>query len=533
MDGAVPAGAAGPTCVLGLDVGTASVRGALHDEGSGVLVADVVEPLAVHERGGTRELDFEDAWQRIGGVLDRLAQAVGDDRPVGEDPSVVEDPAVGRRPPLVRHVAIATTASTIAAFDADLRPIGRGITWADHRATREAEEIRVTRHPVLARTLGHVSPEWGLPKLLHLWRARQGDGMADRGAPGEDGRGAARRPIRFVLELLDWLDWKLTGRLVANAGIREWGWCVDDHGRWPADLVARVGLAEALRLVPDETAQSGTSLGPVRPELARRHPLLGAATATMGGMDSYLAALGMGVVRDGRLTASFGSSSSLLARADVGDAAGHLYGPFRRILPGPAGGYWHGGQSTAGLAVEWAIRLLGRPRTELEALASEVPPGSEGVVFRETFLDRRTPDPEAGLRAVWDGLALAHGPGHLYRSVLEGVAFGARWAALPLRPGEIVITGGLARSPLFRTILAGVLGRGVGMMRHELAAGIGAAFAHDPERLIGLNPVVETTFPSPGGANLALEQAFRRYRALHRLPRSLGGAPAPAAPSAA
>lgn len=506
MDEAVPAGAEERTLVLGLDVGTASVRGALHDEGTGVLVAEAIEPLDIHQRTGTRELDFEAVWQRIAAVLDRLEQPVGADHPV------------------VRHVAVAATASTVGAFDAELRLVGRGILWADHRATREAEEIRATGHPVLARTLGHVSPEWGLPKLLHIWRTWQG---------GWGGRRGSRRPIRFVLELLDWLNLKLTGRLVANAGIREWGWCVDEDGRWPADLVDRVGLGEALRLVPAESAQTGASLGPVQPELARRHPLLGGAAVTMGGMDSYLAALGLGVVREGRLTASFGSSSSLLARADMGDGTGHLYGPLRRILPSPASGYWHGGQSTAGLAVEWVIRLLGRPRAALEALATEVPPGSEGVVFRETLLDRRTPDPEAGLRAVWDGLALAHGPGHLYRSVLEGVAFGARLAALPLRPDEIVITGGLASSMLFRTILANVHGQPVGVMRHGLAAGIGAAFAHVPERLVALNPVVDTTTPTADGASVSLEESFRRYRVLHRLPRALGGAPPSAASTTA
>ena len=519
MDGAVPTRAAGPTLVLGLDVGTASVRGALHDEGSGALVAEAIEPIDVYDRGGTRELDFDAAWQRIDAVLGRLGQAVGG-RPAGEDRAAV------------RHVAIAATASTVAPFDEDLRPLGRGIMWADHRATREAAEIRATAHPVLRRTLGHVSPEWGLPKLLHLWRGWQGDGPTGARARQGHHRRGSHRPIRYVLELLDWLDWKLTGRLVANAGIREWGWCVDDDGRWPADLVERVGLAEALQLVPPESAPTGVALGPVRTELARHHPLLRGATVTMGGMDSYLAALGLGVVRAGRLSASFGSSSSLLARADTGDAAGHLYGPFRRILPGPAGGYWHGGQSTAGLAVEWVIRLLGRPRGELEALASGVPPGSDGVVFRETFLDRRTPEPEAGLRAMWDGLALATGPGHLYRSVLEAVAFGARWAALPLRPDEVVITGGLATSSLFRAILADVLGRPVGVMRHGLAAGIGAAFAHAPQRLVVLNPVVQTATPTGAAANVALDQAFRRYRALHRLPRSLGGAPQSAAPTA-
>jgi sugar (pentulose or hexulose) kinase len=505
-------------CLLGLDVGTAAVRGALHDERSGVLVAEASAPLELIGRGGVRELDFERAWQGVELVLDQLARSLDGGGTV-----------VGR-------VGVAATASTVGTFDADLRPIGRGILWADHRAAREADEIRATGHPVLARTLGHVSPEWGLAKLLYLWRTeRSGVERSEARVHGPSGR--RRPPIRFVLELLDWLDWKLTGRIVANAGIREWGWCVDEDGRWPADLVDRLDLGEALRLVPAESLSTGSSLGPVRPEVAARHPLLAGATVTMGGMDSYVAALGQGVVREGRLAASFGNSSSFLAGAATGDGQGRLYGPFHTILPRSPGGYWHGGQSTAGLAADWAARLLGRSRGELERLAAETPTGSDGVVFRETLLDRRTPDPEAGLRGVWEGLALAHGPGHLFRAVLEGVAFGARMTIEPLRPREIVATGGLAGSPLFLAILAGALDRPIGIQRHALATTLGAAFAHDANRVPALNPVTRWVEPSASRtarsrtanrarqADAAIEAAFARYRSLHRLPHRLGGVP--------
>ena len=505
-------------CLLGLDVGTAAVRGALHDERSGVLVAEASAPLELIGRGGVRELDFERVWQRVELVLDQLAGSLDGGGTV-----------VGR-------VGVAATASTVGSFDADLRPIGRGILWADHRALREADEIRATRHPVLARTLGHVSPEWGLAKLLYLWRAERS--RTERlHAEGNPTSGRQKPPSRFVLELLDWLDWKLTGRLVANAGIREWGWCVGEDGRWPADLVARLDLGEALRLVPAESLATGSSLGPVRPEIAARHPLLAGATVTMGGMDSYVAALGQGVVREGRIAASFGNSSSFLAGAATGDGQGRLYGPFHTVLPGSPGGYWHGGQSTAGLAADWAARLLGRSRPELERLAAEAPAGSGGVVFRETLLDRRTPDPEAGLRGVWEGLALAHGPGHLFRAVLEGVAFGARMTIEPLRPREIVATGGLAGSPLFLSIVAGALDRPIGIQRHALATALGAAFAHDAERVVALNPVIRWVEPPSGRAarsrtaqaakeaDPAVEAAFERYRSLHRLPRHLSGVP--------
>ncbi len=159
-------------------------------------------------------------------------------------------------------------------------------------------------------------------------------------------------------------------------------------------------------------------------------------------------------------------------------------------------------------------------------------------MFRETLLDRRTPDPEAGLRGVWEGLALAHGPGHLFRAVLEGVAFGARMAIEPLQPREVVATGGLAGSPLFLAILAGVLDRPIGIQRHALATTLGAAFAHDAERVVALNPVTRWVEPPGGrgaragkadpadGGDRALTKAFERYRALHRLPHRLSGVPA-------
>jgi len=98
--------------------------------------------------------------------------------------------------------------------------------------------IRGTGHPVLARMLGQVSPEWGLPKLIHLWRTQ---------AQSSPRRGPASTPrIQHVVELLDWVNLHLTGRLVANDGIREWGWCVGEDRDWPPDFVDRLDLDRPL-----------------------------------------------------------------------------------------------------------------------------------------------------------------------------------------------------------------------------------------------------------------------------------------------
>jgi sugar (pentulose or hexulose) kinase len=486
-------------CHLGVDIGTTSIRAALFDAREGDLLAEEIEPLPVSVTGVRHELDFELAWTSVLRALGRL-NAGGSWVP-GDGES-----REGREH--VTTLGVSATASTVAALDGDLVPLGPGLLWADHRASAEAAAIRDTRHPVLARNLGHVSPEWGLPKLMYIWRTSARQPRA-RSHP---------RPAH-VVELLDWVNFKLCGELVANDGIREWGWCVDDDGRLPADLVERLGVQEPMRHVPHVSLRTGSAIGPVRQELVADCPMLDGARVVMGGMDSYMAALGQGVLKEGRLAASLGSSSSLVAGVDVGNCAGELFGPMRRILPGSRAGYWHGGQSTAGLAVDWVRRLFDADQRDLEAAAEKVPPGSDGLTFRETLLDRRTPAPEAGLRGVWSGLSLFHGPGHLYRSVLEGVAFGARAAAGSLRPSEIVVTGGLVESRLFMEILATAFERPVGVLRHARSAAFGAAFAGEPDRPILLNPVVRWIEPHPG-RNAA---ARGRYAALHRLPRSVGG----------
>jgi sugar (pentulose or hexulose) kinase len=125
------------------------------------------------------------------------------------------------------------------------------------------------------------------------------------------------------------------------------------------------------------------------------------------------------------------------------------------------------------------------------------------------MLDRRNPEPRSPMRGAWTGLGLAHGPGDLYRAVLEGIAFGLAEACGGLQPTEVIATGGMLRSDLFRTILADVLGRPIVSLYEETsAAALGAAFGDVPARVPHLVRTAATTRPS--GADY--EEARDRYR---------------------
>jgi sugar (pentulose or hexulose) kinase len=340
--------------------------------------------------------------------------------------------------------------------------------------------------------LGRVSPEWGIAKLGWLARSGALDASND-----------------IVVELADWLGFRACGSWAANAGTREWGWAGGDDGTLDAALVgAAGGAASAAERVIRDVRTTGSVVGVVE-NGAGWPDVLGVVPVLVGGMDSYLAAVGMGAAASGRLCLTVGSSSAAIGGLACGDARGRMFGPLRNAVPGLPDGAWQGGQTTAGLAAAWARSVLGGPDADLERAAADTPPGSRGVTFRETMLDRRNPDPRSPLRGAWAGLGLAHEPGDLYRAVLEGIAFGLAEACGGLEPADVVASGGMLHSPLFRTILADVLARPVvSLQEGTSAAAFGAAFADAPERVPGLLRAAATTEPS--GADY--DDARDRYR---------------------
>ena len=135
----------------------------------------------------------------------------------------------------------------------------------------------------------------------------------------------------------------------------------------------------------------------------------------------------------------------------------------------------------AGGSLRWCRDVLA-PSTTYDALmaeASTVAPGSGGVTFLPYLAGERTPHLDPDVRGAWVGLSLAHGRAHLVRAVLEGVAFSLRDALDVMQPitplFELFATGGGARSPLWRGIVADVLGVRLQKPRREEGAAYGAA----------------------------------------------------------
>ncbi len=163
------------------------------------------------------------------------------------------------------------------------------------------------------------------------------------------------------------------------------------------------------------------------------------------------------------------------------------------VFRGATDTYTFGGAATAGGAEAWFRTQFCGPELAQESTgqgsavdllnraAAKIPPGADGLVFLPYLAGERSP--------IWDGLAsgsfvglsLYHTRAHLYRAVLEGVAYALRHnidaarVAMPLLDDRLVVVGGASRSDLWMQIIADVTGYQVQTIEQDVECAMGSA----------------------------------------------------------
>jgi xylulokinase len=148
-------------------------------------------------------------------------------------------------------------------------------------------------------------------------------------------------------------------------------------------------------------------------------------------------------------------------------------------------GRWHlmGVMLSAAGSLQWYHDKLARDKSfaELVGEAAQVPAGSEGLIFLPYLSGERTPHPDPLARGAWIGLTARHEQPHLTRSVLEGVAFGLKDIFCLMKEAglgvvdQVRLSGGGAKSSVWRQILADVLGAELVTVNTTEGAAYGAA----------------------------------------------------------
>jgi FGGY-family pentulose kinase len=448
------------TYVLGLDVGTQSLRAALVDL-QGRTLAYGVQPIE------TRYPHPTWAEQDPGHWWSAARTAVGQALTQGDV-----------RPEQVAGIGIDCTACTVVACDLDGNPLRPALLWMDQRSHAEADAISATGDPILRYVSGRVSPEWMLPKALWL----------KRNEPAVYGK-AAR-----IVECTDWMMHRLTGAwtLSLNHVAVKWNYA-RPAGGWPVDLMKAVGLDDLLAKWPEEIVPLGRGSAVLSTWAAGELGLKSGTPVAQGGIDAYLGMLGLGATGDGDVAVIVGSSTCHLAQSKDGVFGSGAAGCYPDATV--EGLYTvEAGQTATGSILDWYRRhFAGREQAEaerrgvnvyqvLDEQAGAVPPGAEGLVVRDDWQGNRSPFKNPQARGAIAGLSLAHGPGHVFRALYEATACGTRHiledaAAKGLRVERVFVGGGGAKSPLWLQIHADVLKKPIHLTRETESCALGSAMA--------------------------------------------------------
>jgi xylulokinase len=274
----------------------------------------------------------------------------------------------------------------------------------------------------------------------------------------------------------------------------------------------------------------GTQItGTVTPAAAAATGLQPGTPVMAGGGDQAAQAVGVGAVREGVVALTLGTSGVVFATTSGAfiEPEGRLHA-FCHSVPGQ----WHlmGVMLSAAGSLRWYRDTFAASTSydDLLAPAADVPPGSEGLLFLPYLTGERTPHPDPLARAAFVGLTVRHGMAHCSRAVLEGVAFGLKDSFELMKSAglakieQVRVSGGGARSPLWRQILADVFESELVTVNTTEGAAYGAALlagvgaGHWPDVESACESVVKIT-----GRTVPSEPNITVYRKIYPLYQEL------------
>jgi xylulokinase len=285
------------------------------------------------------------------------------------------------------------------------------------------------------------------------------------------------RRLRHVLLPHDFLNLHLTGRCTMECGDASGTALLDvRRRRWSAAAIGAID-ANLMDWLPP-LHSSAASAGMLRAPLARRYGLPADIVISAGGGDNMMAAIGTGNVRPGVVSLSLGTSGTLFAYSgrSVVDSRGET-----AAFCDSTGG-WLPLVCTMNvtLVTEQFRRLFGWTHAAFDRAVAAAPPGAGGLTLKPYFVGERTPDLPLATGSL-EGLTLgALTPPYLARAAVEGVTRGLHYgldalARCGVRPREIRLTGGGARSAVWRQIIADSFGVPVVKVGEDECAALGAA----------------------------------------------------------
>lgn len=448
--------------LLAIDNGTQSVRALVFDA-EGQLIARSKVPLEAYfsVQPGWAEQHPEYYWDNLCKACRQLWASI--DFPTAQ----------------IRAVALTTQRATVVNLDehgAALRP---AIVWLDQRRAEALPPMGGIRAKLIRLAGQGEALDYFRTEAECNWLAQQQPEIW-------------RRTRRFLL-LSGYHTWRLTGRFVdsvaAQVGylpfdVRRFDWCAPEDWKWQALAVRREQLPE---LVPP-----GQLLGTISESAARETGIPAGLPLISAGADKACEVIGSGCLEPHVGSLSYGTTATFNTTSRRYVEAIRMLPPYPAAVPGAYNtevivqrGYWmvNWFRREFGQREEVQARDLGvEPEQLFDELLAAVPPGSMGLTLQPYWSPGlRRPGPEA--KGAIIGFGDVHTRAHIYRAIIEGLAYALRegMELVERRSGVQVktlrVSGGGSQSDQAMQITADVFGMSAERPHTWETSGLGAAIS--------------------------------------------------------
>lgn len=482
--------------ILGIDLGTSSVKAMLFDAEQGVIAVRAEEYGVDIAHPGWAQQSPALWWESLVRVLRWLESHYRE--------AYRSVCAVGYSGQM--HGMVLT--------DAKGQPVRPAVIWLDQRADRQLEEIgAVLSEEDMGNVFcNRVSSGFAFPSLL--WVREQEPEIFARAA--------------HYLSPKDYIRYKMTGEIGAEVvdassttlfatGERDWAWEVIDRFHLPPQMFPKVH--ESADIAGTVTAQCEAQTG-----LPAGIPVI------YGSGDQPAQSIGNGVIGPGRIISNIGTGGQISAFSSRPAYDKKLRtNTFCHAIRNA----WtiFGATLCSGMSLSWAKNKVFRVGSyeEINAAVAAVSPGADGLIYLPYLSGERTPHMNPDARGVFFGMTLGQEQGHFLRAVMEGVTYSLRdclgiLQELGIDAPEIIASGGATASPQWMQMQADILGKPVRVSRVKeqaclgscLLAAVGTGVLPSLEEACGRFAVMDERVYLPDAANADVyREGYDTYRRLY------------------
>ena len=491
--------------IIGIDLGTSGTKTVLFDE-RGVAVSSATVEYPLHQpQNGWAEQDPADWW----------AAAVSTLKQVLEQSGVAKADVVS--------IGLSGQMHGLVMLDGNGDVLRNSIIWCDGRTIAQCGEItrRVGEKRLIEITANPALPGFTASKIL--WVRENEPELYDK--------------CRHILLPKDYIRYKLTGAFATEVSDASGMNLMDIPKRcWSDEVLAALEIDRSMLA---DLYESTEITGAITSEAAAKTGLASGTPVVGGAGDNAAAAVGTGVVREGRAFTTIGTSGVIFAHSDkvTIDPNGRVH-TFCAAVPGA----WTVMSCTlaAGLSLQWlrnnlfaaemeAAAGMGQDPYQLMNIQAERSPiGANRLIYLPYLMGERSPILDSNARGAFFGLSAMHTKYDMLRAVMEGVAY-SQLDCLEVLTGmgvvssEMRMCGGGAKSPFWQQMFADVYGCKVTApvsaegpaLGAAILAGVGAGMFSDVPAACDAVVAMKDEIKSPN------EESGAKYRQFYEIYRSL------------